>query len=90
MSKPSSRLYQPEELRDRAEQAEADGPRCKSCGIPYDQHLGIQGICAKLKRLRDGLRIIRTWAAVEAKYSTIESAKWLEDIRDKCDDLLSE
>lgn len=28
---------------------EDDRQSCKSCGVPWDQHLGIMGTCAKLQ-----------------------------------------
>lgn len=32
--------------------------RCESCGVPWLRHLGIQGTCAELQRLRNALHAI--------------------------------
>lgn len=36
--------------------------RCKSCGVPYAEHMGIQGTCAKLQDALSALKVIKTWA----------------------------
>jgi len=30
-----------------------DEPRCKSCGVPWVEHMGIEGTCAENKKLRE-------------------------------------
>jgi transposase-like protein len=37
--------------------------RCKSCGQPWDNHLGVEGTCRKLEKAKSALRVIVTWAS---------------------------
>lgn len=37
----------PEELQDESLSA-----KCASCGVPYTKHLGLQGTCAELVRVK--------------------------------------
>lgn len=39
--------------------------RCKSCGQPWDNHLGIEGTCRKLEKAKTALKVIMTWASFE-------------------------
>jgi hypothetical protein len=37
-------------------------PTCKACGVPFEDHLGIEGTCRKLDRARVALKVLDTWA----------------------------
>ena len=43
----------------KKEIAPKENPKCVSCGVPWSDHLGMTGTCAKLEKARDTLRIIR-------------------------------
>ena len=45
--------------------ADPEPSRCKSCNMPYIEHMGIQGTCAKLQEALSTLKSIRTWASFE-------------------------
>jgi len=38
---------------------------CPSCGVPWVDHLGLVGTCAKLQEAMEALRVARTWLAVD-------------------------
>jgi hypothetical protein len=40
-----------------------DEPKCKNCGVPWIEHLGIEGTCRKLETARTALRVIQTLVA---------------------------
>lgn len=38
------------------------GPSCPSCGVPFDKHIGIVGMCRDLKEAQAGLLSETRWA----------------------------
>ena len=51
---------------DDHDETDSPPPSCKSCGVAYIEHMGIQGTCAKLQESLATLKAIRTWAAFES------------------------
>lgn len=37
---------------------------CPSCGVPWKDHLGMTGTCAKLQKARETMRVVRAWLDV--------------------------
>lgn len=56
---------------------------CESYSVPWHDHMGISGTCAKLENARYALQIIRTWTPI-SKSANIE----LLDIQKLCDKTL--
>ena len=49
-----------------------DIPSCKSCGVPWEDHLGIAGTCSELKRQE--LRADALYNMIKLLYDTAGSA----------------
>lgn len=51
--------------KKRPYDADPEPAKCKSCNVPYTDHLGLHGTCAKLQEALSALRVIRTWATFQ-------------------------
>lgn len=66
-----------------------DPPKCKSCGVPYVDHLGIQGTCKQLQdatkrmdSLREKLRgMAISGHSVLTVYSDVDSQEYRDTIK---------
>lgn len=45
-------------------------PNCQSCGVPFSEHLGLQGTCAELVALRTKIKELRDeWDEARADFA---------------------
>lgn len=52
---------------------------CPSCGVPYTDHIGLNGTCALLREARS---LLREWAAIHSEPCRYDAAGncWIHDL----------
>lgn len=47
-------------------------PKCPSCGVPFEDHLGLIGTCGKLEQLKRSLTVfVRVWGDLTEDHKKI-------------------
>ena len=58
-------------------------PICPACGVPYSDHLGLNGTCAELQRLRaDYSKLV---AGIDAVCNLMEATQGVDGLHDNGD-----
>lgn len=64
---------------------DAPPPSCKSCGVAWIEHAGVQALCARLESALSALRVIRIWASFRGGVELVP-----EHVVKLCDKTLAE